>query len=107
GGATVLSEEPRIGRGECTQPADLCLCRRDRPAHPAAVARRAARERRAAANPEADTEQELSMSAVPKPAPPRTPGVPSFDLARVRSDFPILELTVNGKPLAYLDNAAS
>ncbi len=47
------------------------------------------------------------MSAVPKPAPSRTPRVPSFDLARVRSDFPILELTVNGKPLAYLDNAAS
>ena len=47
------------------------------------------------------------MSAVPKPAPLRTPGVPSFDLARVRSDFPILELIVNGKPLAYLDNAAS
>ena len=30
-----------------------------------------------------------------------------FDLARIRADFPILEITVNGKPLAYLDNAAS
>jgi cysteine desulfurase/selenocysteine lyase len=30
-----------------------------------------------------------------------------FDLARVRSEFPILSLKVNGKPLAYLDNAAS
>jgi cysteine desulfurase/selenocysteine lyase len=37
---------------------------------------------------------------------PATPPVP-IDLARVRSDFPILSLTVNGKPLAYLDNAAS
>jgi cysteine desulfurase/selenocysteine lyase len=32
---------------------------------------------------------------------------PPFDLARVRADFPILSLQVNGKPLAYLDNAAS
>jgi len=30
-----------------------------------------------------------------------------FDLARIRADFPILKLSVNGKPLAYLDNAAS
>jgi len=30
-----------------------------------------------------------------------------FDLARIRADFPILEIIVNGKPLAYLDNAAS
>ena len=30
-----------------------------------------------------------------------------FDLARVRSEFPILSLKVNGRPLAYLDNAAS
>jgi len=32
---------------------------------------------------------------------------PAFDLARLRADFPILRLKVNGKPLAYLDNAAS
>ena len=30
-----------------------------------------------------------------------------FDVARVRADFPILARTVGGKPLAYLDNAAS
>jgi cysteine desulfurase/selenocysteine lyase len=30
-----------------------------------------------------------------------------FDVERVRSDFPLLERTVNGKPLAYLDNAAT
>lgn len=30
-----------------------------------------------------------------------------FDLARVRADFPILSRTVNGKPLVYLDNAAT
>jgi cysteine desulfurase / selenocysteine lyase len=30
-----------------------------------------------------------------------------LDLPRLRSDFPILRLKVNGKPLAYLDNAAS
>jgi cysteine desulfurase/selenocysteine lyase len=39
-----------------------------------------------------------------------TPAVtvpPAFDVARVRADFPILKLTVAGKPLVYLDNAAS
>ena len=31
----------------------------------------------------------------------------SFDAERVRRDFPILEQHVNGRPLVYLDNAAS
>jgi cysteine desulfurase/selenocysteine lyase len=44
------------------------------------------------------------MSAVPHAIQPVRP---PFDLARVRADFPILKLAVNGKPLAYLDNAAS
>jgi cysteine desulfurase/selenocysteine lyase len=30
-----------------------------------------------------------------------------LDVERIRADFPILKLQVNGKPLAYLDNAAS
>ncbi len=30
-----------------------------------------------------------------------------FDVNRVREDFPILSRTVNGKPLVYLDNAAT
>jgi cysteine desulfurase/selenocysteine lyase len=37
-------------------------------------------------------------------APARVRG---FDLAAVRRDFPILGTTVHGKPLVYLDNAAS
>jgi cysteine desulfurase/selenocysteine lyase len=32
---------------------------------------------------------------------------PSYDLARVREDFPILGRQIRGKPLVYLDNAAS
>ena len=32
---------------------------------------------------------------------------PAFDVARIRRDFPILDLKVNGKPLVFLDNAAS
>lgn len=32
---------------------------------------------------------------------------PPFDLDAIRADFPILHQEVNGKPLAYLDNAAS
>ncbi len=31
----------------------------------------------------------------------------TFDVERVRRDFPALEQVVNGRPLAYLDNAAS
>jgi cysteine desulfurase/selenocysteine lyase len=30
-----------------------------------------------------------------------------FDVAKIRKDFPILEQKVNGKPLVYLDNAAT
>src|SRR5687767_9355402 len=30
-----------------------------------------------------------------------------LDLAKVRADFPILARTIHGKPLTYLDNAAS
>ena len=42
-----------------------------------------------------------------------SPGAPSiapvsrFDVQRIREDFPVLHRTVNGKPLVYLDNAAS
>ncbi len=33
--------------------------------------------------------------------------VSAFDVERIRADFPILKLKVHGKPLVYLDNAAS
>ncbi len=32
---------------------------------------------------------------------------PAFDVAKIRTDFPILSRTVHGKPLVYLDSAAS
>jgi cysteine desulfurase/selenocysteine lyase len=32
---------------------------------------------------------------------------PALDVARVRADFPILQIEVEGQPLVYLDNAAS
>ncbi len=34
-------------------------------------------------------------------------GVAAFDVTRIRRDFPILAQQVNGKPLVYLDSAAS
>jgi cysteine desulfurase / selenocysteine lyase len=37
----------------------------------------------------------------------KTEFVPAIDVERIRSDFPILGLKVNGNPLVYLDNAAS
>ncbi len=39
------------------------------------------------------------MNAITKPA--------TFDVARIRQDFPILTQTVRGKPLVFLDSAAS
>jgi cysteine desulfurase / selenocysteine lyase len=35
------------------------------------------------------------------------PVAASWDVERIRADFPVLHQTVNGKPLIYLDNAAS
>jgi len=35
------------------------------------------------------------------------PPAPEYDLARVRADFPILAREIRGRPLVYLDNAAS
>jgi cysteine desulfurase/selenocysteine lyase len=32
---------------------------------------------------------------------------PQFDVWRIREDFPILKQTIYGKPLVYLDNAAT
>ncbi len=34
-------------------------------------------------------------------------GTPAFDVERVRRDFPILRRRIRGRPLAYLDNAAT
>jgi cysteine desulfurase/selenocysteine lyase len=45
------------------------------------------------------------MSASQGALKPR-PG-PAFDIERIRADFPILKLRPGGKPLVYLDNAAS
>ncbi len=36
-----------------------------------------------------------------------TTNASGFDVARIREDFPILDQMVNGKPLVYLDNAAT
>ena len=33
--------------------------------------------------------------------------IPGWDVEKIRKDFPVLTQTVNGKPLVYLDNAAS
>ena len=35
------------------------------------------------------------------------PGAAGFDVERLRADFPILRTKINGKPLVFLDNAAS
>jgi len=40
-------------------------------------------------------------------APDKVKRTNGLDLERIRADFPILKLKVNGKPLVFLDNAAS
>jgi cysteine desulfurase/selenocysteine lyase len=46
------------------------------------------------------------MSNTPAPAPPA--GVADrFDVAKIREDFPILGRLIRGRPLTYLDNAAT
>jgi cysteine desulfurase/selenocysteine lyase len=40
-------------------------------------------------------------------APPREAVAPGFDVRKIREDFPILKQRVHGKPLVYLDNAAT
>ena len=48
------------------------------------------------------------MTAPSRTARPRSPTpTPEFDVERVRADFPILTRRVHGKPLVYLDNAAT
>ena len=49
------------------------------------------------------------MSATQQPTPPRgySSQGPWLDVERIRKDFPILQQQVYGKPLVYLDNAAT
>ena len=47
-----------------------------------------------------------SVGAV-RPTPATAPPVPSFDVQRIRRDFPILSQKIHGMPLVYLDNAAT
>ncbi|MEA2722802.1 MAG: cysteine desulfurase / selenocysteine lyase, partial [Gemmatimonadales bacterium] len=50
---------------------------------------------------------DLAASADAVSAPlSRRPAAP-FDVSRIREDFPILRQRIRGKPLVYLDNAAT
>jgi len=58
--------------------------------------------------------QPTTTSAPPRPAAGGAAtasaagtAAPSYDLERVRADFPLLAQTIHGRPLIYLDNAAS
>jgi cysteine desulfurase/selenocysteine lyase len=47
------------------------------------------------------------MKAKIKKQPGKRPDTTSFDVDKIRKDFPILRVKVRGKPLVYLDNAAT
>jgi cysteine desulfurase / selenocysteine lyase len=48
----------------------------------------------------------MSTSATTRPGKPAAAPT-GYDVAKYRADFPILSVSVHGKPLVYLDNAAS
>ena len=52
------------------------------------------------------TAEEISSVDAISVQPPRCPTAP-LDINRIRADFPILRQHVRGKPLVYLDNAAT
>jgi cysteine desulfurase/selenocysteine lyase len=41
------------------------------------------------------------------PHPPTRLPTPPIDVERIRQDFPLLQQRIRGKPLVYLDNAAT
>jgi cysteine desulfurase/selenocysteine lyase len=47
------------------------------------------------------------MATIEKSVLTKTQDANGFDVERIREDFPVLRQVVNGKPLVYLDNAAS
>ncbi len=49
----------------------------------------------------------MTHAPTPPSAVPRAASPPALDVERLRQDFPILRKTINGKPLVYLDNAAT
>jgi len=49
----------------------------------------------------------MATTHEPIQAPVRESSTPAFDVKRIREDFPILKQKVHGKPLIYLDNAAT
>ncbi len=52
------------------------------------------------------TAQQITSAGAVAVPPSRRPAVP-LDVARIREDFPILRQRIRGKPLVYLDNAAT
>ena len=95
-------QEPRPVRDGGAQSADLCIRRRDHRSHPRRVAAAAARADRARTD-----RRRPAMNAQPDSPSNRDATRRRFDVERIRADFPILKLKVDGKPLVYLDNAAS
>lgn len=49
----------------------------------------------------------ISADSVTESRPRDLRAAETWDVERIRADFPVLHQTVNGKPLVYLDNAAS
>src|SRR5690349_12496050 len=70
-------------------------------------ARAAAADRAQPRWPDARSRRVEGVVVMAAIAPKTLADGPALDVERVRKDFPILERTINGKPLIYLDSAAS
>jgi cysteine desulfurase/selenocysteine lyase len=53
------------------------------------------------------TGQDTATANVPLTARGRKSNLHALDVEKIRQDFPILQQRINGRPLAYLDNAAT
>lgn len=63
-------------------------------------------KRTAGREPGTATAEKVSAAEAVSALPARHPNVP-LDIDRIRADFPILQQQIRGKPLVYLDNAAT
>src|SRR5262249_24149943 len=104
-GSVVLSEEPRAGRGDRACAPNVWVRARGARARGGRAApglRRPSLDGTARERPDHEGDR-MARNAFVTPSSPN--GI--WDVERIRKDFPALHQQVHGKPLVYLDNAAT
>src|SRR5262249_35017409 len=100
-GAALLPADARHRPGGGPPAADLRLRQRRTRPHPDRPAAGAAGEDAPGRGGAMNSPRTLPA------APGQKLAAPAFDVGRIREDFPILRQQVHGRPLVYLDNAAT